>query len=276
LGELECDPHAYGRRDQKYDEWKERLVSNGAKVALAVGAGYMLGRTRKMRIALMLAAAGITGKFPAMPASLVANGLKSLGASDQLHDLTDQLRGEVLNAAKAATLAAATHRVDALNDRLQGVVPTEQVGQAAGSATRGLTSVTGRGRRGRKDAFEEDEDAYGDEEPLDVEEEDLEDDDVEDEDFEDEDVEDEDVEDEDFEDEDQDLEGDLEDEDADDEDDEPAPPRRRAARKAATPRTSARRSRTTPADRNGEPQKAPSRRGRASAATKRAPVRRGR
>lgn len=251
-------------------------MSNGAKVALAVGAGYMLGRTRKMRIALMLAAAGITGKFPAMPASLVANGLKSLGASDQLHDLTDQLRGEVLNAAKAATLAAATHRVDALNDRLQGVVPTEQVGRAAGSATRGLTSVTGHGRRGREDDFEEDEDAYGDEEPLDVEEEDLEDEDVED-------FEDEDVEGEDFEDEDQDLEDDLEGEDEDededdedDEDDEPAPPRRRAARKAVTPRASARRSRTTPADRKGEPQKAPSRRGRASAATKRAPVRRGR
>lgn len=88
-------------------------MSNGAKVALAVGAGYFLGRTRKMRIAMMLAAAGITGKFPAMPASLVAQGLKSLGASDQLRDLTDQLRGEVLTAAKAATLAAATNRVDA-------------------------------------------------------------------------------------------------------------------------------------------------------------------
>jgi hypothetical protein len=248
-------------------------VSNGAKVALAVGAGYFLGRTRKMRIAMMLAAAGITGKFPAMPASLVANGLKSLGASDQLHDLTDQLRGEVLNAAKAATLAAATHRVDALNDRLQGVVPTEQVGQAAGSATRGLTSVTGHARRGREDDFEEDEDAYGDEEPLDVEEEDLEDEDFEDEDVDEEDVDDQDLEDEDFEDEDQDLEDDLEDED---EDEEPTPPPRRAARKAASPRKSARRSRTTAADRDGEPPKGPSRRGRASAATKRAPVRRGR
>ena len=125
-------------------------MSNGAKVALAVGAGYMLGRTRKMRIALMLAAAGITGKFPAMPATMLSQGLKSLGASDQLHDLTDQLRGEVLNAAKAATLAAATHRVDALNDRLQGVVPTEDIGRAAGSATHGLTSVTGRSRRARR------------------------------------------------------------------------------------------------------------------------------
>jgi hypothetical protein len=247
-------------------------VSNGAKVALAVGAGYMLGRTRKMRIALMLAAAGITGKFPVMPASLVANGLKSLGASDQLHDLTDQLRGEVLNAAKAATLAAATHRVDALNDRLQGVVPTEQVGQAAGSATRGLTSVAGRARRARDDDFEEDEDAYSDdEEPLDVEEEDLEDEDFEDEEPEDEDVDDQDLEDEDFED--QDTEDDVE---GEDEDEEPVAPRRRATRRAATPRTSARRSRTTAADRDGEPPKGPSRRGRKSAATKRAPVRRGR
>jgi hypothetical protein len=116
-----------------------------------------------MRIAMMLAAAGITGKFPARSAELLAHGLKSLGAADQLHDLTDQLRGEVLTAAKAAALSAATHRVDALNDRLQGVVPTEQVGQAAGSATRGLTSVTGRARRALDDDFDEDEDADGDE-----------------------------------------------------------------------------------------------------------------
>jgi hypothetical protein len=259
-------------------------VSNGAKVALAVGAGYFLGRTRKMRIAMMLAAAGITGKFPAMPASLVTQGLKSLGASDQLHDLTEQLRGEVLTAAKAATLAAATNRVDALNDRLQGVAPTEEVGRVAGSATEhvgrtagsathGLTSVTGRARRAHDDDFEEDEDAYGDEEPLDVEEEDLEDEGFEDEDVDDEDVDDQDLEDEDFED--QDLEDDLEDED-EDENDEPPLPQRRATRRASAPRASTRRSRITGADRDGEPPKGPARRGRASAATKRAPVRRGR
>jgi hypothetical protein len=242
-------------------------VSNGAKVAVAVGAGYLLGRTRKMRIAMMLAAAGITGKFPAMPAGLLAQGLKSLGASEQLHDLSDQLRGEVLTAAKAATLAAATHRVDALNDRLQGVVPTEEVGRAAGSATHGLTSVTGRARRTRDEDLDEREDDYGEEEPLDVEEEDLEDEGFEDDDLDDEDLED------------QDMADDFEDEAGDDEDEEyeePAPARRRATRRTATPRTSARRSSATAADHNGEPPKRPSRGGRASAATKRAPVRRGR
>lgn len=242
-------------------------MSNGAKVAVAVGAGYLLGRTRKMRIAMMLAAAGITGKFPARSAELLAHGLKSLGAADQLHDLTDQLRGEVLTAAKAAAVSAATHRVDALNDRLQGVVPTEDVERAVGSAGRGLTSVAGRGRR-RRDDFDdrdefEDEQAYDDEEPLDVEEEDLEDEDLDDDDFDD-----------------QDLEGDDQDEqdDLDDEaefEDEPPPPRRRAARKASAPRASTRR-RTTTSSGDGEPPKGPSRRGRASAAAKRAPVRRGR
>jgi hypothetical protein len=220
-----------------------------------------------MRIAMMLAAAGLTGKFPATPAALVAQGLKSLGAADQLQDLIDQLRGEVMTAAKAATLAAATNRVDALNDRLQGVAPVEDVGRAAGSATRGLTSVPGRARRAVDDDFD-DEDVYGEEEPLDVEEEDLEDEDLEDEDLDERDV------DEDFED--QDADGSLGFDDEDEEDEAPPPPRRRASRRASTPRASARRSRTTAADRDGESPKRPSRRGRASAATKRAPVRRGR
>jgi hypothetical protein len=104
-------------------------MANASKVALAVGAGYLLGRTKRTRLALMLAAAGITGKFPSSPTDLVAHGVKSLGTSSQLTELTDQLRGELLNAAKAAAVAAATSRVDALNDRLQGVVPPlERIG----------------------------------------------------------------------------------------------------------------------------------------------------
>ncbi|MEO3760013.1 hypothetical protein ABGB19_17230 [Mycobacterium sp. B14F4] len=243
-------------------------MANGAKVALAVGAGYFLGRTRKMRIALMLAAAGVTGKFPPTPGSLMSQGLKSLGATEQLHDLSEQLRGEVLTAAKAATLAAATNRVDALSNRLQGVVPTEDVGRAAGSASRGLTSVAGR-TGPASDGVVDDDYGYGDEEPMDVDEADLDEDDydeaVDEGDLEDDDVEDQDVDDE-----------EIEAEVIDDEVAEETPPRRRASRRASTPRASVRRSRATTADHNGEPPKAPSRRARASTAQKRAPVRRGR
>jgi hypothetical protein len=226
-----------------------------------------------MRIALMVAGAGLTGKFPAGPGGLVTQGLKSLGASDQLHDLTDQLRGEVLTAARAAAMAAATNRVDALNNRLQGVVPTEDVGRAAGSAAEGLTSVAGLGRNGRP--IDSDEQDRYDDEPLDVDDEPL---DVDEQDEGD--VVEEDFEDEDFED--QDEAPDLDDEDSafdeDDLDEEPEdepPARRRAARRSSAPRAATGRATRAPSDSNGDAPKRSVRR-RASASAKPAPVRRNR
>jgi hypothetical protein len=266
-------------------------MASGAKVALAVGAGYLLGRTRKMKLALMLAGAGVTGKFPARPGDLAAHGLKSLGASADLSQLSQQLRGEVLNAAKAAAIAAATKQVDALNDRLQGVASTagadevlEGVGQTTDQALGGVgesvdqvaepvRSLAGLG--GRRSA-ERDEDVYEegdryDGEPSDMDQEDQED------------VDDDitaDVEPgrDDFED-DEDAGAIDEDDEAEpqDEDQRPARPRRRATRQAPAPRRSGRRSERLDAD--DEPSGASASRRRAAAtatATKRAPVRRGR
>jgi len=211
-------------------------MSNGAKVAMAVGAGYMLGRTKKMRLALMLAAAGVTGKFPSSPTALVGKGLKSLGASADVTQLTEQLRGELLAAGRAAALSAATNQIESLNDRLGGVTSAAGVDDTLDEVG-GL--VGGRRRRkGAEDDYDED-DAYDepeddeDEEPLDVEEVD--------EDFDDEDTDDEDV------DEDQEL--DDEDELDDEPEEEPEPPvtRRRAAKRPSTPRKSTRASKRTAA-----------------------------
>jgi hypothetical protein len=221
-------------------------MANGGKVALAVGAGYLLGRTRKMRVALMLAAAGITGKFPGSPTQLVAHGLKSLGASADVSQLSQQLRGELLDAARAAALAAATHQVDSLNDRLQGVTSTvgadellEDVGDTVDRAGEPVRSLTGLGRKRRRDdedRYEEDDDTYEDDEPLDVDE-DIDEDEEPDDDLD---------------------EDDLETEPEDDER-QAARPRRRAAGQDTAPSTA----------------RAPRRRATATA-TKRAPVRRGR
>jgi hypothetical protein len=222
-------------------------MANGGKVALAVGAGYLLGRTRKMRVALMLAAAGITGKFPGSPTQLVAHGLKSLGASADVSQLSQQLRGELLDAARAAALAAATHQVDSLNDRLQGVTSTlgadellEDVGDTVDRAGEPVRSLTGLGRKRRRDdedRDEEDDDTYDDDEPLDVDE-DIDEDEEPDDDLD---------------------EDDLETEPEDDDEREAARPRRRAAGQETAPSTA----------------RAPRRRATATA-TKRAPVRRGR
>lgn len=212
-------------------------MSNGAKVAMAVGAGYMLGRTKKMRLALMLAAAGITGKFPTSPTALVARGLKSLGASADVSQLTEQLRGELLNAGRAAALSAATNQIDSLNDRLQGVTSAvgvddtlDDVGGLVGGRKRRRT-------RSEDDDYVDEDDAYDerddedDEEPLDVEEVDEDDEDM---------------------DEDQDVDEDLDDEDEEPDEEpeeEPEPPvtRRRAAKRPSTPRKSVRSTKRTAA-----------------------------
>ncbi|WP_230425067.1 hypothetical protein [Prauserella cavernicola] len=72
-----------------------------------------------MRLALMIAAAGATGKFGAAPRELLQQGVKRLAASPELSKITDSVRGELLDAARSAAVTAASSRIDSLNDRLQ-------------------------------------------------------------------------------------------------------------------------------------------------------------
>ncbi|GHE78234.1 hypothetical protein GCM10017786_04810 [Amycolatopsis deserti] len=91
----------------------------GARVALGVGLGYLLGRTKKMRLALMIAAAGATGKTGVTPGKLLQNGLSQLGSSEELTKLTGVARDQLVSAAKAAAVTAATQRIESLSERLQ-------------------------------------------------------------------------------------------------------------------------------------------------------------
>lgn len=94
-------------------------MKSGAQVALAIGAGYFLGRSKKMRLALMIAAAGATGRVGTSPGKLVQNGLKQLASSPELSRLTDLAREDLLGAAKSAAVTAASSRIESLNERLQ-------------------------------------------------------------------------------------------------------------------------------------------------------------
>lgn len=87
-----------------------KTMKGGGRVALGVGAGYLLGRTRKMRLALMIAAAGATGTLS--PRTLLRRGLKELGSVPELSVLTETARGELLNAALLAAVTAASSRRD--------------------------------------------------------------------------------------------------------------------------------------------------------------------
>ncbi|GAA4602916.1 hypothetical protein GCM10023195_09340 [Actinoallomurus liliacearum] len=94
-------------------------MKDGLRIALAVGAGYLMGRRRKMRLALTLAAAGASGRIAKNPANLVKQGSKLLNTSPELKNLTDTVRGRLVEVGKAAAVTAASSQIDALSDRLQ-------------------------------------------------------------------------------------------------------------------------------------------------------------
>ncbi|GAA3619155.1 hypothetical protein GCM10022419_125890 [Nonomuraea rosea] len=97
---------------------KERAMKDTGKVALAVVAGYYLGRRHKLRMAIGLALAGVMRKIRQDDGGLLAQGAKALGSSPELAGMTNRLKGELLEATKAAAVAAATTQIEALTAKL--------------------------------------------------------------------------------------------------------------------------------------------------------------
>lgn len=89
----------------------------GARVAMGVAGGYLLGRTKKMKLALMLGGMA-AGRRAGGPGELLAQGSKLLERSPELAALTDQVRGRLLDAGKGAAMAAAARQVESLTDRV--------------------------------------------------------------------------------------------------------------------------------------------------------------
>ena len=46
-------------------------------------------------------------------------GVSALGSSPEIGKITESVRGELLSAARAAAVTAASNRIDSLNERLQ-------------------------------------------------------------------------------------------------------------------------------------------------------------
>ncbi|MBF6471277.1 MULTISPECIES: hypothetical protein [Nocardia] len=102
-------------------------MKGGGRIALGVGIGYLLGRTRKMRFALSLAGAAMAKRSTGTPADLLERGTSLLKSSPELTRITDTVRGELVGAARSAAVTAASNRLDALNARLQqGSTPTDE------------------------------------------------------------------------------------------------------------------------------------------------------
>ncbi|MFE0515475.1 DNA primase [Streptomyces sp. NPDC058964] len=93
---------------------------NRIGLGLALGAGYVLGRTKKMKMALALGSV-VAGKrlhlSPRMVTDLVS---KQLQDNPQFKEIGEQLRDDLRGVGKAASGAMVERQMEALADRLHG------------------------------------------------------------------------------------------------------------------------------------------------------------
>jgi hypothetical protein len=93
------------------------MVNKGA-MALAVAVGYVLGRNHKLRLATALVVAGVTRELRKGDDSLLRQGVKTLGTSPQLEEITNRLRTDLMDVGKAAAIAATSRQIDSLSSKL--------------------------------------------------------------------------------------------------------------------------------------------------------------
>jgi hypothetical protein len=127
-------------------------MRGSVQAAAAIGIGYMLGRRRKLRTAALMAAATAVGGNR-VGALVLQRGMKMLGSTEavgkiapQLGDIADTVRGDLMDAGKAAVTAAVSNQLDSLTNSLHERAemirnPGETVAAGAGAATEAAGSA---------------------------------------------------------------------------------------------------------------------------------------
>ncbi|MEI5097619.1 DNA primase [Streptomyces sp. PmtG] len=87
-------------------------------VALGVGAGYVLGRTKKAKLAFALGTMVAGRRLKLSPASLGRAVTAQLENNPQFKEIGDQLKEDLRGVGKAATGSLVERRLDSLADRL--------------------------------------------------------------------------------------------------------------------------------------------------------------
>ncbi|MEV5264927.1 DNA primase [Streptomyces werraensis] len=93
---------------------------NRTGLGLAIGAGYLLGRTKRLKMALAVGGLVAGKKLNLSPRAVADLVSQQLRDNPQFKELGDQLRGELRGAGKAASGALVERQISSLADRLHG------------------------------------------------------------------------------------------------------------------------------------------------------------
>ncbi|MGP4004281.1 DNA primase [Streptomyces sp. 8N706] len=93
-------------------------MTNRLAVALAVTAGYVLGRTKKAKLAIGVGSMVLGKRLNLSPQQLLGTLSDQMKANPQLAEVRDQLGKDLRGVGKAATNALVTRQLDSFADRL--------------------------------------------------------------------------------------------------------------------------------------------------------------
>ncbi|MFI2239721.1 DNA primase [Streptomyces chrestomyceticus] len=125
-------------------------MKNRPALVLAVAGGYLLGRTKKAKLAIGIGSMVLGKRLNLSPQQLISLVNDQIAANPQLKELREQLRGDLKGVGKAATGALVTKRLDSLADSLHertlNVRDQLDAGEVGGKAADTVRGVTGGGR----------------------------------------------------------------------------------------------------------------------------------
>ncbi|MGW2285437.1 DNA primase [Streptomyces phaeochromogenes] len=135
---------------------------NRLGLGLAVGAGYVLGRTKKMKLAFAIGTMVAGKRMHLSPRALADLVTGQLQNNPQFKEIGDQLREDLRGVGKAASGALVERQIEGLADRLHG--RTAQVRDQLSGVVPDVPGVGGKsGGKSRDDREDEPEDEYEDE-----------------------------------------------------------------------------------------------------------------
>ena len=94
-------------------------MSNTSKIAMAVASGYLLGRTKKFKLAITVGSMLAGQRIATSPGALLKQGSELLEKNPELQKLQEQLTGRLFEAAKDAAISQATSRLEGFSDSLR-------------------------------------------------------------------------------------------------------------------------------------------------------------
>ncbi|MCX5387100.1 DNA primase [Streptomyces sp. NBC_00083] len=93
-------------------------MNNRMGLGLAVGAGYLLGRTKKAKLAFGIGTLVMGKRLQLNPRAIADFAAAQLSANPQFKEIGDQLKGDLRGVGKAATGAILNRQLEGLADRL--------------------------------------------------------------------------------------------------------------------------------------------------------------